>query len=66
MKNDLIVHEVRKLRIAILESHGWDFENMSRDVMKRQWESGHKVVSRPRKKPQKGVAPNAYPLRAQA
>lgn len=45
MKADPIVAEVRKIRRNILESYGWDFENMSRDVMKRQWESGHKVVT---------------------
>lgn len=66
MNDDPIVSEVRKQRMAILESYGWDFEKMSREVMKRQWKSGHNVVSRAKKKPQQGVAPNAYPLREQA
>ncbi|NKB23045.1 MAG: hypothetical protein GKR87_01330 [Kiritimatiellae bacterium] len=66
MNDDPIVTEVRKNRMAILESYNWDFEEMSRDVMKRQWESGRKVVSRGKKVPKPGVAPNAYPLREQA
>ncbi|MDD4118171.1 MAG: hypothetical protein PHI39_08170 [Kiritimatiellae bacterium] len=45
MKADPIVTEVRRIRRNILESYGWDFEKMSRDVMKRQWESGRKVVT---------------------
>ena len=45
MKDDPIVAEVRKIRLNILESYGLNFEKMSRDVMKRQWESGHKVVT---------------------
>ena len=66
MKDDPIVAEVRKNRRAILESYDWDFEKMSRDVMKRQWESGHKVVSPTKKDSQRGVAPNAYSLREKA
>lgn len=64
--NDSIVNGVREERIRILESHNWDFRKMSQDAMKRQWESGHKVVSHKKKVPQQGVAPNAYPLRRQA
>ncbi len=63
MNDDPIVTEVRKQRMTILESYDWNFEKMSRDVMKRQWESGHKVVSRGKKTPQQGIAPNAYSLR---
>ena len=66
MKDDPIVAEVRKNRSAILESYDWDFERMSRDVMKRQWESGRKVVKPKKNQPQQGVAPNAYPMRGQA
>ncbi len=66
MKDDPIVAEVRKNRRAILDSYDWDFERLTRDVMKRQWESGHKVVKPKKKQPKKGVAPNAYPLREQA
>ena len=47
MKTDAIVSEVRKQRQEMLESYGGDFEKMSRDAMKRQWLSGHRVVSRP-------------------
>jgi hypothetical protein len=61
MHDDPIVAEVRERRRDILESYDWDFEKMSRDVMKRQWQSGHDVVSRPKRKPQPGVAANAYP-----
>ena len=66
MNEDPILAEVIKNRRAILESYDWDFEKMSRDVMKRQWKSGHKVVSPRKKKPQQGVAPNAYSLREKA
>lgn len=66
MNDDPIVAEVRKNRRAILESYDWDFDKMSRDVMKRQWESGHKIVKSKKKQPQQGVAPNAYPLHKQA
>ena len=66
MNNDPIVDEVRKAREEILESYAWDIEAMMRDMMKRQWESGHTVVSMPPRKPQQGAAPNAYPLRRQA
>lgn len=62
MNDDPIVSEVRKNRSAILESYGGDFEKMTRDVMLRQWQSGHKVVSRSKRVIQQGVAPNAYPL----
>lgn len=46
MSRDPLVDEVRKQRAEILKSYDWDFERMSRDVMKRQWQSGHRVVSR--------------------
>jgi len=57
MNDNSIVSDVRSQRAAILESYGWDFESMSRDAMKRQWESGRKVVSRPKKEPPQGGAP---------
>jgi len=67
MNDDPIVAEVRKNRQAILESFNWDFEKMTRDVMKRQLKSGHKLFKRRDKIPcQQGVSPNAYPLRRQA
>ena len=43
--DDSIVDEVRKARREILESFGWDFEKMSRDVMARQAKSDHPRVS---------------------
>ena len=46
MSRDPLVDEVRRQRAEILKSYDWDFERMSRDVMKRQWESGRRVVSR--------------------
>jgi len=46
MSRDPLVDEVRRQRAEILKSYDWDFERMSRDVMKRQWQSGHRVVSR--------------------
>jgi hypothetical protein len=64
--NDSIVDGVREERMRILKSYNWDFREMSRDVMKRQWKSGHKVVTHKKKISQQGVAPNAYPLRGQA
>ena len=58
--NDPIVAEIREHRMNILESYDWDFRKMSRDVMKRQFESGHKVVRFEKRTPQQGAAPNAY------
>ena len=46
MSRDPLVDEVRRQRAEILKSYDWDFERMSRDVMKRQWQNGHRVVSR--------------------
>jgi len=45
MSRDALVDEVRRQRAEILKSYDWDFERMSRDVMRRQWQSGHRVVS---------------------
>jgi len=64
MKTDAIVSEVRKQRQAVLESYGGDFEKMSRDAMKRQWQSGHRVVSRPARSAQPAATSN--PPRGQA
>jgi len=58
--NDPIVDEIREHRMNILESYDWDFRKMSLDVMKRQFVSGHKVVSFEKRTPQQGAAPNAY------
>jgi hypothetical protein len=66
MHKDSIVTEVRRQRRAILESYNWDFEAMSRDVVKRQWTSGHKVVNCGKKNIRPNVAPNAYVLRGPA
>ena len=62
MNIDPIIEEVRKQRTAILESYDWDFEKMTRDAMKRQWKSGHKVIKRVDKVYKQGVAPNVYHL----
>ena len=56
MADDPIVSEVRKARREILESYGWDCRKMLRDAMKRQKESGRKVVRLGKKNPQQGVA----------
>ena len=45
MKDDPIVAEVRKNREEILAAYGGDYMRYFRDVMKRQWESGRKVVT---------------------
>ena len=45
MKADPILTEVRRIRRNILESYGRYFDIVSRDVMKRQWKSGNKVVT---------------------
>ena len=45
MTHDALVDEVRKARQDILASYGGDVHKMRRDVMKRQWESGRKVVT---------------------
>jgi len=62
MKTDPIVAEVREQRQAILQSYQGDFAQMNADVMKRQWSSGHRVVSRGPKAVRLGQAPNAYPI----
>jgi hypothetical protein len=60
MKDDPIVSEVRRNRIALLESFGGDFGKLSRDAMRRQWQSGRIVVKRELRKPRQGTSPNAY------
>lgn len=60
MTDDPIVAEVRKARREILESYGWDYRKMLQDAMKRQQESGRPVVSRGRREPQQGIAPDVY------
>ena len=45
MTHDALVDEVRKARQDILASYVGDVHKMLRDVMKRQWESGRKVVT---------------------
>jgi hypothetical protein len=51
MNHDPIVDEVRKNRREILEVFGGDFAAMVKDAMLRQWQSGHKVVTRAPKRP---------------
>ncbi len=60
MTDDPIVSEVRKARREILESYGWDCRKMLQDAMKRQAESGRKVVRLEKKTPQQGVAHKVY------
>lgn len=45
MKRDPIVNEVRMIRSEILKAYGWNFKAVSREVMRRQHKSGHKVIS---------------------
>lgn len=45
MNNNVLVTEVRKRRAEILASYGGDFHVMMRDMMRRQWDSGHPVVN---------------------
>ena len=63
MIDDPIVKEVRDARESILASHNYDIESYFKEVMKKQWNSGHRIVSPKPRKPQQGVAPNAYSLR---
>jgi len=51
MNRDPIVEEVRKNRREILKAFGGDFAAMAKDAMARQWQSGHKVVTRSPKRP---------------
>ncbi len=39
-----VIGEVRKVRGQILAAYNWDYRAMTRDMMKRQWESGRKVI----------------------
>jgi len=43
-----VVKEVRAARQQILASYEWDYRAMIRDMMQRQWESGHRVVAAPK------------------
>ena len=45
MKDDPIVAEVRRIRQEILASYGGDVHKMLQAAMKKQWESGRKVVT---------------------
>jgi len=62
MTNGPIVEEVRRVRRSILKKHNDDFAAMSRDAMRRQWESGHRVVNLGKKVHVAGIAPNIYPI----
>ncbi len=52
MNHDAMVDEVRKARAELLEEHGGDVHRLLCDMMKRQWESGHPVVSMPQRETQ--------------
>ncbi len=62
MIDDPIVEEVTRVRRNILKKYNDDFAAMSRDAMKRQWESGHRVVNLRKKVHIADVAPNIYPI----
>ncbi len=66
MIDDPIVKEVREVRESILASHDYDIESYFKEVMKKQWNSGHPIVKPKARKSQQGVAPNAYSLREKA
>jgi hypothetical protein len=51
-----IVKEVREARRQILASYDWDYRSMMRDMMQRQWESGHKVVAAAKTSSRQSVA----------
>ncbi len=44
MNDNPIVTDIRKKRAEILASYAGDYHAMMRDMMQRQWTSGHKVV----------------------
>lgn len=55
--NDPILQEIYEARAELLREHGGDVRKYVKSVMKRQWESGHKVVSlQPKKSPGSQVA----------
>lgn len=45
MNDNPLVKEIRKHRAAILASHEGDYLAMMNAMKKKQWESGHEVVS---------------------
>lgn len=47
MTHDEIINEVRQARADILAEYGGDVHKMLRAMQKKQWTSGHPVVSRP-------------------
>lgn len=61
MIDDPIVSEVRRARREILESYNWDFREMMRDMMKRQWQSGHQVVSPKKERKEQGPTNDSVP-----
>ena len=66
MIDDLILKEVRDARESILASHDYNIESYFKEVMEKQWKSGHRIVTPKPRDPQQGVAPNAYSLREKA
>lgn len=55
--DDDIIEEIHQIRRDLLAEHGGDFRKYFESAMKRQWESGHKVVSFvPKNKPDAHVA----------
>jgi hypothetical protein len=60
--NDPIIQEIYDARAELLREHGGDYRKYVESVMKRQWETGHKVVSFvPKNKPETYVAEASPP-----
>ncbi len=64
MNEDPIVAEARKARGELLESYKGDYKAMLRDMMRRQQETGRKLVKAPAQFPTPHAAHDVYPNRA--
>lgn len=49
MNDNPLIKEIRKHRDAILASHHGNYVSMMEAMRKKQWESGHEIVSSPSK-----------------
>ena len=61
MIDDPIVDEVRKHREARAAKFNFNIDAIFEDVRKREGTSGHKVVRRPKRKPDPGAGPSDKP-----
>ncbi|MEO6753075.1 MAG: hypothetical protein ABIP85_14950 [Chthoniobacteraceae bacterium] len=43
---DTVMAEVRRVKAELMKRYNYDMAAMFRDARARQWESGHKVVTR--------------------